>query len=159
LIFIALIVSGTVANISVPGPTQAADRAIAIVSPTLSSWNLSPEGAQPMIMTGQLGVLVTDAIGTDAWQVTASDLDTTNTNGHMTEYSGDIYNIGTKLSSAMQVQGPGGIANLPGGGMVVNGLGNNNQEYTMEFGQSVQWSDPVSNSYRIVVTFTAGFTP
>ncbi|MDO9579479.1 MAG: hypothetical protein Q7J06_02770 [Bacteroidales bacterium] len=139
-----------------PGPT------IEITAPTdITAWTLSPQGTQPKETTGTLTVTTTDAVGLN-WSVTASDTDTTNTNGQMTKYSGAAYVLGTKLGTAMQVNGPAGTVTLPTGGDVVATSGTvTGQGYTITFKQTVLWSDAVvtgADSYRIVVTFTGSIS-
>jgi hypothetical protein len=141
-----------------PGPT------IAITAPTdITGWTLSPQGTQPKTATGTLTVTTTGATSFN-WSATASDSDSTNTNGKMTKYSNSAYVTGTKLGTAMQVQGPVlATRTLPGGGTVVEGSGDvTAQPYTITFKQGVSWSDVVvtpPDSYRIVVTFTASILP
>lgn len=139
-----------------PGPT------IEITAPTdITGWTLSPQGTQPKESTGTLTVTTTEAVGLN-WSVTASDTDTTNTNGHMTKYSSSAYVISTKLGTAMQVDGPAGTVTLPTGGNVVTGSGTvTGAEYTITFKQTLLWSDAVvtgADSYRIVVTFTGSIS-
>ena len=139
------------------------ESSIEITAPAnITSWGLSPQGTQPKTETGTLTVTTTEADGTN-WSVTASDTDTTNTNGHMTKYSSGAYVTGTKLGTAMQVQGPAGTVTLPAGSNVVEGTGTvTNAEYTVTFKQTVLWSDAVvtdPDCYRVVVTFTGSIAP
>ncbi len=135
---------------------------IEITAPTdITGWTLGPQGTQPKESTGTLTVTTTDAVG-ENWSVTASDTDTTNTNGQMTKYSSSAYVLGTKLGTAMQVNGTAGAVTLPTGGNVVTGSGTvTGAEYTITFKQTVLWSDAVvtgADSYRIVVTFTGSIS-
>jgi hypothetical protein len=158
-VFVALVTAGSVLLMSAPYPVLAEDPPpeISIFVPSLTSWTLSPEAEQPMEKTGELRVTTSYADG-KTWRVLASDEDT-DTAGHMTEYSVGVYNTGVKLSDAMQIVGPDGTATLPAAGTVVTGSGTvTDQPYNIDFDQTVEWSDPISASYRIVVTFTAEFT-
>ena len=145
-----------------PLPVQAqGEPAIAITAPAdITGWALSPQGAQPKTQSGILTVTTTNANGHN-WAVTA--MDSENTTGHMTKYSGGTYIPGIKLSAAMQVQGNNGTATLPTAGNVVTGTGTvTNAQYTITFKQSVSWTDAVvaaPDSYRIVVTFTGSIAP
>ena len=135
---------------------------IEITAPTdITGWTLGPQETQPKEITGTLTVTTTEAVGVN-WSVTASDTDTTNTNGHMTKYSSSAYVLGTKLGTAMQVNGTAGTATLPTGGNIVTGSGTvTGAEYTITFKQTVLWSDAVvtgPDSYRIVVTFTGSIS-
>ncbi len=146
--------------VSVPVPVLAEDPVpgIEISAPVVSNWKLSPEGTQPKTIEGVLRVTTTNADGKD-WHVSAVDL-SEETAGHLTEYINDAYNTGTKLAVPLQIRGPAGAVNLPNGGILVPGNGVvTDQPYEIWFDQTVQWSDTVSSSYRITVTFTAGFAP
>jgi len=132
------------------------------VTANITDWGLSPQGTQPKTETGTLTVTTTDADG-KSWSVTASDADSENTTGSMTKYSNSAYVSGTKLGTAMQVQGPAGTVTLPIGGNVVEGTGNvTGTQYIITFKQTVLWSDTVVTDpdyYRIIVTFTGSIAP
>jgi hypothetical protein len=141
------------------GPAaQAQDEAtISLIAPAdIAGWDLSPEGAQPKTQAGTLHVTVSGNL-TGSWAVTASDLDTANTNGHMTRYNGNHY-TGVQLGSPLQIQGPAGTVTLPAGGNVATGTAEVDQDYPITFRQNIAWTDPVGD-YRIVVTFTGSIVP
>lgn len=159
-IFISLLIIRFVVFILWPSSVQGDGDTpvINIIAPTLSTFTLSPEGTQPRETQGQLYVTTTGAQDSDNWRVTASDLEA-QTAGHMTEYVNGAYNTSTRLANAMQVSGPEGTATLPAAAIVISGNGTvTDQPFLIEFQQTVQWTDPVSSNYGIVVTFTAEFT-
>lgn len=146
-------------NIILDSPVKAAEPSITITAPTeINSWELSPIGTQPKTTTGALSVVTTDADGL-GWTIVATDYDT-NTSGFMTKYTGGFYEVGTDLKSALQVSSEGGSVTLPGGGIIVSGIGNTNpqSDYTILFNQIVDWEDQ-PGTYRITVTFTGTLTP
>jgi len=160
-ILMALMLAALLTLAGSPGSVSA-DPAAAIeitVTASITGWELSPQGTRET--TGTLTVTTTEADG-KSWYVTATDKDTDNTSGKMTKYSSGAYVTGTKLTTAMQVQGDAGTVTLSGGDSVVTGSGNvTGAEYTITFKQTVLWTDAVvtdPDCYRIVVTFTGSIS-
>ncbi|HPE63703.1 MAG TPA: hypothetical protein PLQ49_06320 [Methanothrix sp.] len=137
-----------------------------IIAPDyISDWSLSPVGDG---MNEVVGTLQVGANGN--WQVTAKDLDTTTTNGFMTEHDGTGYvttdpeQLDSPMSISVESGGnvdTGYEVTLPTGGMIAKGgtTGGENEMKDVEvtFKQPVSWNDkPLEDghSYRIVVTFT-----
>ncbi|MGD0081318.1 MAG: IPT/TIG domain-containing protein, partial [Methanoregula sp.] len=123
-----------------------------IINGTELSWTLNP--ATTFTENNVLHVVVNS---TAPWTVAASDADTTDTNGFMTDWTGSAYVTSIKLANALQVNANGGIyVTLPTGGPIVTGTaGTSPVTYPFGFQQKVSYADPVlrsPNEYRIVVT-------
>jgi hypothetical protein len=92
------------------------------------------------------------------WSVAASDADTPNTNGYMTQYASGTYTPSVHLTNPLMVEANGGTyVTLPAGGAIVTGLAGTNQvSYPLGFQQVVSYADPTlsTGTYRIVVTLT-----
>jgi hypothetical protein len=118
----------------------------------ITGWSLSPQETQPQEKTGTLNVT-----SNSDWEVTVKDTDT-DTDGKMTDWDGADYGS-TKLSNFMNVATDSYEVELPDGGTIATGSGN--EDVTVYFRQTVSWSDPVltvGHSYRIIVTFTGTIT-
>ena len=138
---------------------------VSITAPDdITGWVLTPGD------NNRVGILKVSANGD--WQVTATDEDTTNTNGYMTEWYDSSY-VGTpeQLASHMNVsvESGGNISTgyeveLPTGGKIADG-GSTSSEYKdveVTFKQPVSWNDEVlgdGHTYRMVVTFTISSHP
>ncbi|ABS54834.1 hypothetical protein Mboo_0312 [Methanoregula boonei 6A8] len=148
---------GAIAASSTTSAILTADQMSAIeitVTGTESPWALSP--GTTFTENNTLQVVVNS---TANWGVGASDADTTNTNGFMTDWSGSAYVPGTKLAHALQVNANGGsYVTLPAGGSLLTGTAGTSQvSYPLGFQQQVTYTDPLlpnPNVYRIVVTLT-----
>jgi hypothetical protein len=138
-----------------PTPTVTETPSIEIsITGTESPWALTP--GTPYTENNVLHVVVTS---TADWAVAASDADTTNTKGFMTDWTGSAYVPGTKLAHALQVNANGGTyVTLPSGGSILTGTaGASGVSYPLGFRQEVTYADPVlpgPHVYRIVVTLT-----
>ena len=89
------------------------------VTGTEFAWTLTP--GQTFTESGVLNVVVNGPAG---WSVAASDADTVNTNGFLTNYTGSVYILSplTNLSHALKVNANGGsYVTLPSGGSIVTG--------------------------------------
>lgn len=99
------------------------------------------------------------------WQLQVNDQDP-NTNGHMTKWQADAYDVAVKLANALNVGCESTVAlsgsnQLIADGVVADQDADNGQDLTVTFSQQVLYSDPVLTdgySYHIVVTFTASST-
>jgi hypothetical protein len=164
--------AGTVdVTVTAPGGTSAistADKYIYVnsieitITGTESQWTLAP--ATTFVRSpSSLSVVVNS---TGPWSVAASDADTTNTKGNMTDWTGSAYVSSIHLTNPLKVEatsgtGSGNYVTLPGGGPIVTGpAGTNQVSYPLGFQQVVTYADPIlsSGTYRIVVTLT-GTTP
>lgn len=146
---------------------------VSIVAPDdITGWVLSPAGDG---LNERVGILKVGADGD--WQVTATDEDTTNTNGYMAEHDGSNYVTTNQktLASPMRisVQSGGNVSTgyevtLPNNNddMIANG-GSTGGASTMKdvdvtFKQPVSWGDSIltdGHKYQIVVTFTISAYP
>jgi len=133
---------------------------VSIIAPSdINDWILSPASGT----NTKAGTLKVSADCN--WQITATDQDSTNTKGYMTEWDGSNYVTNpTKLASPMKVSvSTGGIVTtgsevtLPAGGTIATGSNTNGeQSIDVNFNQPVLWTDKVltgGHKYRIIVTF------
>jgi hypothetical protein len=156
--------AGTVdVTVTAPGGTSAistADKYTYVdsieitITGTESQWTLNPA-----ITFTENNVLQVVVNSTANWIVTASDADTSHTNGFMTDWTGSGYVPSTKLANALKVNAnEGTYVTLPAGGTIVTGSAGTNQgSYPLGFEQVVTYADPVlhgSDEYQIVVTLT-----
>jgi hypothetical protein len=149
---------------SIANATLTANQTTAIeitITGTQATWTLTPDTT--FVDNSSLQVVVNS---TDNWNVAASDVDTTNTLGFLTNWTGSAYVISpfkTNLTNALQVKATGGANSgtyitLPTSQSIVQGFAGTSQvSYQLGFQQKVTYADkvlPSPNQYRIVVTLT-----
>jgi|GEM_PF-4749549 hypothetical protein len=162
LIFVCILAfpQGAAASSSMANATLTATQSSAIeitINGTESQWALTPDTTF-VDSPSSLSVVVNSS---GNWAVAASDADTVNTNGYMTQYV-TAYVPTIHLTNPLKVEatsgtGSGTYVTLPGGGTIVTGLAGTNQVlYPLGFEQVVTYADPTlsSGTYRIVVTLT-----
>jgi hypothetical protein len=163
LIFVSILAfpQGAAASSSITTATLTAAQTSAIeitITGTESPWTLTP-ATTFVDSPSSLSVVVNS---TGDWSVAASDVDTSHTNGYMTQYASGAYTPSVHLTNPLMVEATSGTdsghyVTLPLGGAIVTGLAGTNQvSYPLGFQQVVSYADPTlsTGTYRIVVTLT-----